>query len=181
VRIVFWRNDPLSGEEERLLAAIEGAHRKSAMRVCGSSQAVQIAAGGSGSYESSVAAGILTLGGKHAPIREIYQTLEQPRSVIETRINAGERVPGWGNSFFRGSPDPDWHAVRFAFLVFPQMLDHIDFVTSVFHARQKMLYPNAGCYTAAAAKIVGLPAETASYLLISARLPVWTELAQRSL
>jgi citrate synthase len=181
VRIIFWRQEPLSPDEERLLLTVEQAHRKSALRDCASSVAVRSAAGGSGSFEAALAAGLLNLGGKHAPIREIFQFLEKEKSDQQHDIISGRKIPGWGNSFFKGTPDPDWYAVRPAFLPFQGVLDRIDFITTVLHSVGKKLYPNAGCYTAAAARIVGLPAETASYLLISARLPIWTYLAQKEL
>jgi len=64
----FWRQEPLSENEYRLLEALYSAHHKSAGRDNPSSVTVANAAAGSGELSKSIAAGLLTIGGKHGPI-----------------------------------------------------------------------------------------------------------------
>lgn len=183
--IIFWRESPLQGKEFALLDAVAAAHRRSAMRMNASTVALKNAAGGSGSFEMALASALLTLGGKHAPIAKIHRFLDRPISQVvdeaEARICAQQRLEGWGNSFVKGAPDPDWLLVAKELENFPETAEKIVAVTEVLHSYGKTVFPNAGAYTAAAAVVVGLHADTASYLLIEARLPVWAELATKAL
>lgn len=177
--IHFWRETPFSGPEFALLDAILIAHRRSAMRGNASTVALKLSAGGSGSFEMAIASALLTLGGKHAPIRHIYNLLGYPNllEIVGRLVEEKKSVPGWGNSFHKKIPDPDWEPVREALLPFTEMSDKLAEVTQFLHAHGKCIYPNAGAYTAAASIILGIPPELSSYLLIYARLPVWADLA----
>lgn len=181
----FWRDAPLTGKEFALLDAVAIAHSRSAMRSNASTSALKNAAGGSGSFEMALCSAILTLGGKHAPIAKIHRFLDQPIAtlldVVEGKICDQKHVEGWGNSFHKGVPDPDWVKVDEALAEFPEMQDKLLSVTTMLHSYNKMVFPNAGAYTAATAVVVGLPAEIASFLLINARLPVWASQAQKEL
>ena len=133
----------------------------------------------------ALASALLTLGGKHAPIARIYRTLDQPVSSllesIEAKLCAKDKVEGWGNSFFKNRPDPDWEPVQEVLGSFPEMNRKVVEVTALLHSYDKHVFPNAGAYTAATAIILGIPAEVASSLLIIARLPVWAHLASKEL
>lgn len=181
----FWRDCPFTGPEFALLDALEIAHRKAAMRGNASTVALKNAAGGSGSLECAFASALLTLGGRHAPISKIYRLLDQPISklveIVEERICNHDRIEGWGNSFVKGKPDPDWADVEKELAHFCEISNKLNAVTALFGTYGKMVYPNPGAYTAAAAIIVGIPAEISSYLLISARLPVWADLAGKAM
>lgn len=183
--IVFWRDRPLTGPEYALVEALEIAHRKSAMRGNASSVALKLSAGGSGSFEMALASAILTLGGNHAPILKIYKLLELPidelLNEVEERLNNKEIVEGFGNSFFKNRPDPDWEPVREHLLKFEELSIKVTQVTALLHQYGKILYPNAGMYTAAAAIAIEIPASVASFLLIQARLPVWASMASKEL
>lgn len=181
----FWRDTPFTGHEFTLIDELELAHRRSAMRGNASTVALKNAAGGSGSLEMALASALLTLGGRHAPIPAIYRLLDQPVSEllekVEDDICAGRRVVGWGNSFVKGRQDPDWVLVEKALVVFPEMHTKLVQITGLFHTYDKPVFPNPGAYTAATAIIIGLPPELSSYLLISARLPVWADLAGKAM
>jgi citrate synthase len=184
--IHFWRDTSFSGSEFTLVDELEIAHRRSAMRSNASTVALKNAAGGSGCLEMALAAALLTLGGRHAPIPKIYRLLDQPVSklleTVEERLCNKEKIEGWGNSFFKFQPDPDWVKVHQAIVEnFPEMAQKLNGVTELLDAYKKKIHPNAGAYTAATAIILGIPAEISSYLLISARLPVWADLAQKAM
>ena len=182
--VLFWRNEPLSANETKLLNAVESAHRCSALRNTGSSGAVLNAASGSGRFEAAIASGILALGGKHGPIADIVRFLDRSADEIladvETRLSSKRPIPGWGNSFFKGRPDPDWVAVDEALKGFP-IRETIALVSDRLHKQGKRVFPNAGCFTAATAIILRMPAAVSPYLLIYARLPVWASLAAQYL
>jgi citrate synthase len=183
--IVFWRDLPLTKNEEALVFEVEQAHRMSAFRENASTCALKNSAGGSGSFEMAVASAVLTFGGKHAPIEAIYGRLSQPMDLllesVEKSLDNHEIVQGWGNSFFKECPDPLWESVSRALQVFPESAEKIKAVTELLHQRGKKLHPNPGAFTAITALILGIPPKVASVILIGARLPVWAALAQKEL
>lgn len=179
----FWREDEpvLAPEESKLLDAVYQAHAKSALRENVSTVALKHAAAGSGRLETALIAALASIGGSHAPIAEIYRFLKRLNEEVlkdaAHRVANGAAVPGWGNSFFKGRPDPDWYAVRDELDNWPGISGRITAVTQFLHSQGKHVYPNAGCFTAAAAIVVGMPAKMTPYLLIRGRLEVWTSLA----
>ena len=177
----FWRNDPLTTDEQKLLDLVLGAHAQSALRDNVSTMALKYAAAGSDKIEAGVVAAISALGGKHAPVTKIAEFLAKTPFVMlgiaEDHVMEGRAIPGWGNSFFKGRPDPDWAQVATIIDAWPDMAGKIDSVTDLLHSHGKHVFPNAGCYTAAAAIIVGMPIKLAPFLLLRGRLEVWCSLA----
>jgi hypothetical protein len=110
---------PLTHAEEDLLNLVYEGHAKSTLNadVGGSlnisSSAVCITASGNGSLVNSLAAAILSLGGRHGPIIASCDLLsrEDLLGYVEDQVGEGHRIPGWGNDFFRGFPNPHWTGV----------------------------------------------------------------------
>jgi citrate synthase len=171
----FWRDEPLSSQEVRLLELLREAHTKSAQRDSLSTMAVKLSMAGSDDFTKALPAALMTLGGAHAPVREIYEFLLRGLDFLPYP------VPGWHTSFAKadhpGSMDPDWKAVD----VHLRMMNHplmekVDTVTKRLHSMGKLIFPNPGCYTAAAAITLGIPPNMASYLFIIGRLDAWARM-----
>lgn len=179
----FWRSEPLSDGERALWQAVERAHSACVWRDNTSSVAVLQAATGSGDYTKAVAAALMTLGGRHAPIEQSMGILVMADSVkaAHSFLAAGLKVPGWGNSFIKGGPDKSWDEVdKLLAKHFERIHSKIVAVTTYLHERGKKVFPNPSIYTAALALILKVPAPMAPWLFVRARLDAWTELICRS-
>lgn len=170
----FWREEELTQAEQMLVALLYTAHQKSTFRNNISTNVAINSAVGSGGYCNGIAAAILTLGGVHAPL---LQGIEFLNGIVETPLKSlpGGKVPGWGNSFIKGEKDPDWLEVDAKIKeLHPQLYSRIEGVTNMLHKAGKEIYPNPGCYTAATAIILRMPAPIAPFLFVSARLEPWS-------
>ena len=178
------RTTPLNEVESELLRLVLEAHGRVALRTTKeglpniSAAAVQIGAQGSGAYAQSIASGLLTLGGVHAPIETTVEMLEWdfPARGAQEFLKSGHPVPGWGNSFVKGEHDPEWAEVR-AWLETHRrdIWAKIEDVTAILHASGKRIFPNPSIYTAAAAIALHIPARAAGFLFVSGRLGAWTQ------
>jgi len=161
-----------------LLDACLKAHHESALRGNCSHHALVMSAVGSGDYFKSIAAALLTLGGTHAPLTQTYDLLAAPNALelVEQAIHDKRRVPGWGNTFYKGTPDPAWIecAVKLAEDA-PVLTATIDSITKYLHICGKNIYPNPSCYTAAVALTLGIPRAAVGVILLQGRLRAWTE------
>jgi len=178
--VPFWRAEPLTESEQQLLDALFRAHHESTFRNNPSTVTVTNAAAGGGCLAKAIAAGILCIGAKHAPLEKTVEFLDQPFPAIEMPLILGrnERVPGWGGTFQREEIDPIWVEVDDLLRKFrPELARRLDSVTAEFAALGKQLYPNPSAYTACVAITIGLPASLAPYLFIAGRLSAWTQIA----
>lgn len=181
---IWWKTESLTQEEEYLLNALVEAHLQSSFRMNPSSCAVANSAAGSQDLVKAFAAGLLTLGEKHGPIEQTYRflSLQCPDTIVSRILKDGEKVPGWGNSFVKGKPDPLWEKVdKILHAYQPPLAGKLDDVTTELHEQGKKIYPNPSAYTAAAAMALGLEAKSAIYLFVSARLDAWAKIATQFL
>lgn len=170
--------------KDRLMATVAACHREAAIRNMPASSAalVNVASCGGG-FSKSVAAALLTLGEMHGPIDEarevIYRT---PLDEIATRIHRGDKIPGWGNAFYRDQLDPAWiPALELVSNEWPDHMMRLAEVTEVVRRETKAnLFPNASAFSAVAAEVVGVPLGTALMLAIVGRLPAWAMLHAQS-
>jgi citrate synthase len=174
----FWREKPLSLDDQDLLVELNAAHYKAAFRQNLSGVAIVCAAQGNGSYFSSMIAGLSTFGEKHGPIVQTYDLLQ-----CDARMNAGtlldeqRPIPGWGNSFVKGKPDPDWRAVdKLLYKLNPDLHNVMDDITNLLGKNGKMVFPNPSAYTAATALTLGMPRRLSPYLLAMSRLEAWAQI-----
>lgn len=182
----FWRERPLAIPEWELLVALADAHAVSARRDNVSTHAVAGAALGSSDYTKAMAAPLLTLGGLHAPLLRAHRfisewdqradpdSIRKSQQLVATIIEQGCKIPGWGQSFVKGQPDPAWKEVA-AHLYGTRVGRKLDAITAALHAAGKLIFPNPGGFTAAAAMVLEMPAALAPYLFIAGRLEVWSQ------
>lgn len=173
----FWRRTPLTKQEEVLWIETLNAHSASALRQNASSTALQIAAMASNSYQQSIAAALMTLGGAHAPIERTMIMLSQPDPAVfaANRLAQGLMIPGYGNSFIKGAKDDLWLKVDgFMEEAFPERHEVLEKITILLHAHGKVIYPNPSAYTAMTAIILGMSPQIGAYLFVAGRLQAWT-------
>lgn len=170
---------PLTDFGRELLDATTRAHSNSCERNNVSSQTVINTTIGSGDYLKAIAGAVLTLGGVHGPIEKTFNLLrnDNPTPSVLLCIEKGWRVPGWGNSFEKGHPDPHWAEVERILFTNGEWANKFNSITETLHNAGKNIYPNPSAYTAACAIVIGLPANIAAYILISGRLAGWTVIA----
>lgn len=143
------------------------AHDKAARRANTSTQVICAAFDSNGGQLlPAIVAGLMTLGGRHGPIVQAYEVLQNGPG--------DDPIPGWGNSFVKGKPDPIWEEVD------SMLVDHyanmwmlIQNITNSLHERGKVVYPNAACYTAAYAIIARIDANMAPGVFLASRLGAW--------
>jgi len=177
---MFWREKPLDEQELKLLGLIQEAHHRSVYRQNPSTAAVLNSMQGSGDAAKAFASGILTLGGKHAPLEQTHRflSLEDPAREVHILLKAEMKVPGWGGTFQKDAPDPIWKPVH-AFLDahWPFLARKLDDVTAELHNFARAIHPNPSAYTAATAIVIGLPAKLAVWLFVRSRLDGWAHIA----
>lgn len=162
--------------EAPLVRAVLDAHATAARDNQNVSRvACEIAKAGSGDLVKGVIAALATLGQAHGPIAQAREVIF--RGDPAALLDDGERVPGWGNSFFRDRVDPAWHRVEQLIRAdHPAEATDLDEITSLLHKRGKRIWPNAAAFTAVAAEVSGMPPGTEAALFIAGRLPVWAGL-----
>jgi citrate synthase len=177
----WWRTEPLKAEEAGLLEALLRAHHQSSFRDNASSVAVANAASGSADVGKAIAAGILTLGGKHAPLEQTVEflgSLRSPANQVSRLLKFGVKIPGWGGTFQKDQPDPIWQEVDLLIQrLAPELSAKLTDVTAELARHGFKLDPNPSAYTAAAALVLGVPAKLAVYLFITGRVNAWAQIA----
>lgn len=171
---VFWKREPLTEHQAKLLNACLEAHAHSAWRENISSVVLCQAAQGSGDFAKSLVAALSTLGGTHAPLDETWEFLESG--------SRGKKVPGWGNSFAKGSPDPAWASVdTILHEQFPALWGKLNRVTEEFKSDGKNIFPNPSAYTVATAMAIDMPRKLTPWLFIGGRMNTWAVLFLNSI
>lgn len=128
---------------------------------------------GSGNYEKSIASAMLALGGTHAPITETIEFMNQNNP--EELVAIGVRIPGFGNSFEKGHPDPVWEPVgEILKESFTVLHDKLMRIQSALHLTGKIIFPNASAFTACAVIATGFPSKLSHYFVVKGRLDAWT-------
>lgn len=161
---------------KQLFEIVSRCHFESSFRDNPSSVAVKISAQSSGKFGNAVIAALSMLGNPHGPVQEVTEMLssEDPIAFAQMYIQSNAKVPGWGNGFVKGKRDPIWdEAHEYIQKNFPELFSLIDEITKLLHSNGKMIFPNPACYTAMTAIVNDIPADAASYIFISSRLPAW--------
>ena len=160
---------------DELLDELLNVHSKLAMRDNMSSVVIANMAAVEKDFTSSIAAGLMTLGGLHAPLEKAFAILGE--DLVDTYLKHGILISGWGSAFHKGSPDPLFDTLDK--MLFNNDMDtwiKIENITKVLHDKGKKLYPNAACYTAAVCMATDYPIQAAGSLLIKGRLDTWTKI-----
>lgn len=175
--------DRLVSKETLHLAVLE-AHDQSARRANISHDAVILSAIGSGDYSKGIIAALATIGGIHAPLAQTFDLLilDDPEPLVVEILAMGMRVPGWGNGFWKGQPDPLWKDVNSLLEeLSPVLFEKIVAVTAILQSTGKIIFPNPSCYTAAAGILLGFNRQTVGSLFVGGRLDAWTELFKENM
>ena len=157
-------NDQL---HERLLEL----HRKLAERDCASTAIIRAMAKLGKSLTESVAAGLLSLGGFHAPVAEAMRVWE--RGEDEAYLRLWTIIPGFGSSWYTGEPDPLLGAFGEDALTDEELMRLAQITVNVQTITQKPIFPNAAMYTAIVAASLGYDPEFAASLLVRGRVDTW--------
>ncbi len=173
---------PLTPEKEALLEALFEAHTKAARDNNNLSSAVARAAWkGSRSFVQAVTSATLTIGGDHGPIvqaRDLFRSAKP--ADIDHMIQMGQKIPGFGNSFFKDRIDPAFQPV--ADLLQEKFTDawvRIVTLRNALAQAGKSLFPNAAILSAAVCEVLGVPDGIEPLLFLLPRLPVWALLIVR--
>src|SRR5260370_9137175 len=96
----WWRTDPLNPEEMGLLNRLSEAHHYSSFRNNASSVTEANAASGSGELSKAIAAGLMTIVTKHAPLVQTYAFLNEPdpRLKVPKFLNMAGKDPEWAGT-----------------------------------------------------------------------------------
>ena len=162
--------------KSRLVELLNRAHYESSFRNNPSSIAIKISGQGSGSFLNAVIGALSTLGGPHGPTKDAAEMLlsSDPIDLCKAYMDANIKIPGWGTSFNKGTPDPIWENVaNHIEKNFPEIHFVIEKITKHIQNTGKMLYPNPACYTATTAIIHDIPSDASVYFFINARMPAW--------
>lgn len=165
-------------ETDELVESVLIAHKRAALDNQNvSSIALGLAASVKTPFPQSVAAALQTLGGPvHGPTQAARELIYgwTAEDMFEA-LSDGQRLPGWGNSFYPDSLDPAWKDVdELLREKYPEQAARLDNISElVSEVRGKKIFPNAAAYTAVTAHIASLPLGLEIMLLILGRLPAW--------
>ena len=157
--------------------ALANMHRSLARRENASSMMVASMAQLGRPLFESIAAALLTLGGTHAPITQTRRLLDVDNRFreIDSILENGGKVPGFGSAFYKGEPDPEVEVVMATLRPATRsLITRLGY--HIYAMTVKQLYPNAAMATAAVAMDRGLSAIDAPRLIIEGRLPVWVSI-----
>ena len=155
-------------------------HHECAMRDNASSNIIKAMAQLGKPFNDAVAAGLLSMGGKHAPVQETQQEFNAFRFTNKVAEDI-DVIPGFGSAWYKGEPDP---AIEKFFNSLPLVCDEgaelIAIVASYTEEVQlvtgKQLYPNAALATAVGNIAMKQPPFLAPYLVIQGRVSAWADI-----
>lgn len=169
----------VSPKKLELLQAVFDAHDIAARNnQNASSAAAANAFFGSGNLTNGIASAVLTLGDAHGPIgpaRFVYERFDE--RALKSAIEAGMKIPGFGNSFFKDKIDPAWSRVREIIEAdFPNANGRINQLHDWMRQSGKDIHPNAALYTAVVCSELGMIPGSESAIFILARTSAWTSM-----
>jgi len=162
-----------------LLQAVFDAHDMAARNNQNASSGAAVNAFfGSAQLTNGIASAILTLGDAHGPIspaRFVYERFDE--RALKSAIEAGMKIPGFGNSFFKDRIDPAWSRVREIIAAdFHNANARIEQLHGWMKEAGKDVHPNAALYSAVICNELGMIHGSESAIFILARTAAWTSL-----
>jgi citrate synthase len=180
---------------KQIMDLVYDAHYKASQRENASSQAVIQAWYMNGNnLKESLVAGLMNLGGIHAPIKNTYEWLQKVykynvfdeqeskmfsvkcNTIIYEHIAKKKKLPGLGSSVVKGQPDPLLNDLCDALSKY----NHIwGFMRGSYVVQEKDLWPNLSYYTAIACLDQNYNIDFCEEVMIRARVSGWCELLKR--
>jgi citrate synthase len=161
-------------QHAELLGLLAESHYRAALDNANTSSAVAVAVyAASGRLCNAIAAASLAQGGLHAPIaqaRALFKFRDPVAAAMYLR-DTGQRVPGFGNSFYKDRIDPAF-SLLFQSLPAAQKVLIAEINTEVL----PKLFPNAAIITAAVCEVADIPNGAESTIFVHCRTPAWTKL-----
>lgn len=194
------KNESLTEEDitstkiKELCEALEQAHHDAAINNNNISKNVCLAAyEGSNDPIKGVAAGLLSIGGKHGPLSETRHIFamfklntDNAIRMFDAEVRAGQKIPGVGNSFFKESIDPAFNDVYIKYIELCGILNSRNYIleysnavsasVSKFRGQETKLFPNAALITAGVAELLNLIPFFENWFFISGRSRAWLEI-----
>jgi len=161
---------------KRLFELVAAAHYGSAMNnKNASSAAVVNSFFASRSFPQALSSAILAVGSHHAPIDQARVAFrELSKEGAEYWLNQGQKIPGFGNSFFKDGIDPQWQPVLdYLTECFPEKVSRINEIKSWIG---KPIYPNPALFTAIACDLATVPIGYEAAVFALMRIPAWVSL-----
>lgn len=134
--------------------------------------------------QQALSGALSVLGNIHGPTaaaRRLWETKTRlgARNSVVITMHDGLIVPGFGNGFYKGEPDPAWDDVsKYLLNERGDLSESLDELTAwVNHTRDQAtpLLPNAAMYTAVLASDMPVPHGAELGLVVTMRTPVWME------
>ena len=168
---------------EKIEEIIVKMHHACAMRDNASSNIIKAMAQLGKPFNDAVAAGLLSMGGKHAPVREAQDLFCEWRHDLynnggEDTFELPEIVPGYGSAWFKNEKDPVVENCIDGVASWvdggPELTNDLDaFTTYVQEKTDKYLYPNAAMATALVNIAMKYPSYIAMSHVIQGRIAAW--------
>lgn len=186
IRLLILKGIPMTKEQSsKLCDLLFDAHYKVACRNNPSFNAFINAYQNNGkSVAQAIAAGLSTMGGRHAPINNtiifIKSMMNNPNAVmvIHAMMEQGMPVPGFGTSFFKECQvDPAFVDLEnFIFEIAPEFRLMAEGITEILYQYKKVyIYANPSFYTVVSGIILGLSKSAIQNLLIRPRTIAWMD------
>jgi hypothetical protein len=162
-------------------------HYKCAQRENASTSIIKAMAQLSKPFNDAVAAALLSMGGKHAPVREAQICFTSWRMARDMKDEMAfpPVVPGFGSAWFKKQRDPDVETFLnelFNHKDFQHLADDLDVYTNLVRKfTGKDIYPNAAMATSVANIALKRPPELAVGLVIQGRISAWEEIYYQNL
>lgn len=177
-------------QSQELRHLIVKAHYEAAINNQGNISVVASLAAyqGSGNPYQAIAAGILSMGGMHAPIdaaRSLVKRYNEDRGkfreMIAYLLKAKIRIPGFGNSFYKDQIDPSFQPAYNKYLEITGLYNPVEIISEMVNRDCKergkpFLHPNAAIITAAIAELLELPPGQEISLALQGRITAWVNL-----
>ena len=184
--------DGASDMKAELLGLLEEAHYNAAIRNKGniSATAAMVVYQGSLDPIKAVAAGLLSIGGTHAPVvaaRELISNWRRDevttRRIVTNMIAAGQKIPGFGNSYYKEGVDPSFQEAYDKYREYAgedNPIRNIErFLNNHLQAQngfQGHLYPNAAIITSGICDFLKMQPLYEIYSFIAGRSQAWLQL-----
>lgn len=190
------KDESITEEESKqdLLDLLEVAHYNAALNNQGniSASVAMHVFDGSGDPLKAISAAINSMGQKHAPLTHARSLVKnwildpnRTRKYIEGLVEVNQKIPGFGNSFFKDQVDPSFQDVLSEYLQLYKdantepllgIARYVNFLLTERKGREINLMPNAAGITGAIAEFCNIGTFQEVTIALKGRIPAWMQL-----